>query len=98
EIIGYVAATMSVCAFLPQAWQIIKTRKTEDLSTVMWILQVTGFATWIAYGSFLGKLPIVIPNVICFLLASFILAMKLLPRRKRDKVADAVEHALPGTG
>ncbi|MDQ3369766.1 MAG: SemiSWEET family transporter [Myxococcota bacterium] len=98
EIIGYAGATFSVSAFLPQAWRIIKTRKTDDLSTGMWILQVTAFATWIAYGGFLGKLPIVIPNVICFLLAAFILTMKLLPAPKRDKVADAVEHAIPGSG
>ncbi|MDQ3300991.1 MAG: SemiSWEET transporter [Myxococcota bacterium] len=96
EIIGYAAAALSVSAFLPQAWRIIKTRKTDDLSTVMWILQVTGFAMWIVYGFSLGKIPLIVPNVICFLLAAFILTMKLLPPRKRDKVADAVEHAVPG--
>ena len=86
-LIGYVAATLSVSAFVPQAWRIIKTRRTRDLSKVMWILQVTGFACWIAYGVWLGELPLIIPNVICFLLSCFILTMRLLPQHKRDQVA-----------
>lgn len=94
-IVGYVAAALSVSAFVPQAWKIVKTRQTKDLSKVMWILQVTGFACWIAYGVWLGEAPLIIPNVICFLLSAFILTMRLLPRAKRDKVADAVQHAIP---
>ncbi len=98
EIIGYLAAALSVSAFLPQAWRIIKTRKTDDLSTMMWIFQVTAFAMWIAYGVGKSAIPIIVPNVICCLLAAFILTMKLLPSRKRDKVALAVEHAVPHGG
>lgn len=95
SVIGTVAAACSVSAFLPQALRIIKTRKTDDLSAAMWILQVTAFTLWIIYGVYLGELPIIVPNVICALLSAFILAMKLMPRRKRERVADAVEHALP---
>ena len=94
-VLGTIAAACTVSAFLPQALRIIKTRKTDDLSTTMWVLQVTGFAIWIGYGLVLGELPIIIPNVICLLLSTFILTMKLLPTQKRDAVADAVEHALP---
>lgn len=94
-IVGYIAASLSVSAFVPQAWKIVKTRQTKDLSKVMWILQVTGFACWIVYGVWLGELPLIIPNVICFLLSAFILMMRLLPQAKRDKVADAVQHSIP---
>lgn len=94
-VVGTVAAACSVTAFLPQALRIIRTRKTDDLSRTMWVLQVVGFSFWIAYGVVLRELPIIIPNAICALLSAFILAMKLLPRKKRDRVADAVEHVLP---
>lgn len=96
-LVGTLAAACSVTAFLPQVLRIIKTRRTDDLSTAMWILQVTAFALWVGYGAALGELPIVIPNAICAVLAAFILAMKLLPRKQRDRIADAVEHALPPT-
>lgn len=94
-IIGTIAATCSVSAFLPQAWRIIRTRKTDDLSTTMWILQAIGFSVWIVYGLVLGELPIIVPNSICLVLSTFILTMKLLPSRKRDAVADAVEQVVP---
>ena len=47
------------------------------------------------YGILLGQWPLIVTNAICLALSSFILAMKLLPGRKRDAVADAVAAAVP---
>ncbi|CAN5686771.1 hypothetical protein BH11MYX3_BH11MYX3_34940 [soil metagenome] len=30
-VVGYVAAALSVTAFVPQAWKVIKTRETKEL-------------------------------------------------------------------
>ena len=90
-IVGYIAAAMSVAGFAPQAWQIIKTRDTSSLSTPMWILEVAAFGGWIVYGVLLGELPIIIPNSLCFLIASFILVMKIAPHETKHKIADAVD-------
>ena len=38
----------------------------------------------------LGQWPLIVSNSICLALSGFILMMKLLPRRAKDKVADAV--------
>jgi MtN3 and saliva related transmembrane protein len=94
EIIGYIAATFSVVAFGPQAWKVIKTRDTKTLSTPMWVLEILAFATWVAYGIAKSALPIVIPNVICFILAVFILVMKLLPEHKKHAVADKLDPSV----
>jgi MtN3 and saliva related transmembrane protein len=96
-VIGIVAAACGVVGFLPQAWKIIKTRETKDLSTPMWTLQCAAFALWIAYGVGLGELPIIIPNSITLLLSIFILTMKLLPAQKRDEVADQIERVAPSS-
>ena len=90
-IVGSVAALCSVSAFVPQAWRIVKTRRTEDLSTLMWTLQVVGFLAWITYGALLGAWPIVVPNAVCAVLAGFILTMKVLPHRWRHAVADHID-------
>ena len=74
---GIAAATCSVAAFVPQAHKIFTTRQTKDLSLPMWILQVIGFALWVTYGVTSRNWPIIVPNAICFLLACFILGMKL---------------------
>ncbi len=90
-VIGYIAAAVSVTAFMPQAWKVVKTRDTKDLSTPMWVLETIGFALWIAYGIAMGEWPIILPNAICGLLSAFILVMKLLPHEKKHRVADAID-------
>ena len=90
-IIGSLAAIASTVSFTPQAWKIIRTRDTEAISAPMYAITVVGFALWTGYGRLLGQWPIIITNSICFMLSGFILTMKLLPPRKRDKVADALD-------
>lgn len=94
-VIGILAAALSVTSFVPQAWRIIQTRETKDLATPMWIMNVTGFALWTTYGALGRTWPIIVPNVICFLLAAFILVMKLAPRSTKHRIANAISSAPP---
>ena len=92
-IIGGIAATLSVGSFVPQAWRVIRTRETKDLATPMWIMNVLGFALWTTYGVMIGTWPIIIPNAICFVLAAFILTMKVVPRRTKQRIADGISSS-----
>ncbi|HEY0106437.1 MAG TPA: SemiSWEET transporter [Rhizomicrobium sp.] len=91
-LIGAAAALCSTVSFAPQAWQIIRTRETKDISTGMYLFTVVGFAAWTAYGVLLRQWPLIASNSICLLLSAFILVMKLLPQRKKDAVADEIEE------
>jgi MtN3 and saliva related transmembrane protein len=93
-LIGSLAALASMTSFAPQAWKIIKSRKTSDISAGMYTLTVTGFALWASYGVMLMQWPIIVTNTVCLTLAGFILTMKLLPRRRRDAVADTLDPAV----
>ena len=42
-------------------------------------------------GVLLGEWPIIASNVICLSFAVFILTMKLLPRRQKEQVAEALD-------
>jgi MtN3 and saliva related transmembrane protein len=86
-IIGFAAAAASTASFAPQAWKIIRTRDTTAISSGMYILTVAAFALWTAYGLGLRQWPLVASNSICLALAAFILLMKFLPRRKKEKIA-----------
>jgi MtN3 and saliva related transmembrane protein len=90
-IIGSLAALASTISFAPQAWKIIKSRHTTDISVVMYGVTVCGFALWTAYGFLLGEWPIIVTNIVCFLLSGFILLMKILPPREKNKVADVLD-------
>jgi MtN3 and saliva related transmembrane protein len=90
-IIGYAAAFCSTVSFTPQAWKIIKSRNTDDLSAGMYALTVCGFGLWLAFGVLERQWPLIIANFICLVLSGFILLMKLLSRPQRNAVADALD-------
>jgi MtN3 and saliva related transmembrane protein len=92
-VIGTAAAIASMASFAPQAWRIIKTRKTDELSLAMWVTSVIGFGLWTTYGVLLGQWPLIVENAVCVVLAGFILMMKLLPTRHVHAVADALDPA-----
>jgi len=95
-IVGFLATFCSTSSFVPQAWKVIRTRDMTGISTRMYVVTVTGFSLWLTYGLMLGQWPLIITNGICLLLSGFILGMKLLPRRKRKQVADALDPAASG--
>ncbi|HEY0250719.1 MAG TPA: SemiSWEET transporter [Kofleriaceae bacterium] len=78
-VVEVLAAVTTVCAFLPQAVKILKTKNVKDLSTAMWVLQVIGFALWVTYGITTKNWPIIVPNAITFLFSCGILGLKLSP-------------------
>jgi MtN3 and saliva related transmembrane protein len=89
--IGAAAAVCSVTSFTPQAWRIIKDRRTEGLSAAMYALTATGFLLWTGFGALKGEWSILIPNAICLLLSCFILVLILLPARETEAVAEALD-------
>jgi MtN3 and saliva related transmembrane protein len=89
--LGSLAAIASTVSFAPQAWKVIRSRRTKDISAVMYGFTVIGFALWLAYGVAISQWPIIICNGICLLLAGFILFMKLSPQKVKDGVADKID-------
>ena len=77
DFIGYLAAVLTTCSFVPQTWQTFKTRDVSGISLGMYSVFTCGIALWLAYGVLLQAWPIVLANAITLALAVAILAMKL---------------------
>ncbi|MDB5801728.1 MAG: hypothetical protein JWL63_2667 [Rhodocyclales bacterium] len=77
DLLGYLAATLTTSAFVPQAWLTWKTRSAKGVSLGMYSVFVAGVAMWLLYGLSLQAWPIVVANAITLTLASFILFMKI---------------------
>jgi MtN3 and saliva related transmembrane protein len=88
--LGYLAALASMASFFPQAWKIITTRETKDISVGMYLLTVSAFALWLAFGALQHQWPLVVSNGVCFALSLFILGMTLFPKKEKEKVAAAL--------
>lgn len=91
--LGGLAAVASTVSFAPQAWKVIRSRRTKDISAVMYGFTVTGFALWLAYGLAIAQWPIILCNALCLVLSAFILFMKLSPQKVKDEVADTIDPA-----
>ncbi len=77
EYIGFAAALLTTSAFLPQAYKVWLTRETGDLSLSMFLLFTLGVGLWLVYGLLHQSAPIVLANAVTFLLALYILVMKI---------------------
>lgn len=77
DIVGYFAAILTTCSFVPQAWLTFRTRDVRGISLGMYTVFACGVALWLAYGLLLGAWPIVVANAITLSLALAIVAMKL---------------------
>ena len=77
NILGYVAATLTTFAFLPQAWRMYKTKDTNAISFWMYLIFSLGVFLWLVYGIFISAWPVVIANAITLLISLWILWMKI---------------------
>ncbi len=77
EFFGYFAAILTTLAFLPQLIKTLKTKKAEDVSLITLIMFLTGVLSWIIYGYKISSKPILIANIITFILNLLILIFKI---------------------
>ena len=77
EWTGYVAATLTTLAFVPQAVKTIRTRDTRSISLGMYVVFTIGIAFWFGYGIVLHSWPMIVSNLVTFVLAGTILALKV---------------------
>ena len=77
DAIGYLAARLTTCSVVPQAWLTLRTRDVSGISLGMYSVFTVGVALWLVYGWLTAAWPVVFANAITLALASFILVMKL---------------------
>ncbi len=77
EIIGYIATALIMVAFLPQAWQVWRTKSVEDISLPTYAILICGAVAWTTYGYLRGDNPIILTNVVLFVVQGSIVYCKL---------------------
>jgi MtN3 and saliva related transmembrane protein len=77
EWAGYLAATLTTLAFVPQALKTIRTRDTRSISLGMYVVFTIGIGFWLVYGIALDSMPMILSNIVTFALSATILGLKL---------------------
>jgi MtN3 and saliva related transmembrane protein len=76
-LVGYIAGTITTLSFVPQVIRAWKLKETRDLSLAMLLLFALGVLLWTLYGFWTGSMPIIIANVVTFVLILILLGMKI---------------------
>lgn len=82
--IGFFAAFFTTFAFAPQSLKILKTRNTEGISIIMYIMFLTGVVSWMTYGILKSDAALFAANVITLLLAAPVLVVTLRARVRKS--------------
>ncbi len=77
DLIGYVAATCTTLAFLPQLTRVLRLRSAREISLGMFSIFSAGTAMWLAYGLLAHSKPVIAANLVTLLLSMSILVLKL---------------------
>ena len=79
--VGVAAALCSMSSFVPQVVKILREKNAGSVSLRMYVVTVTGFALWTAYGVLLKSWPLIGSNLVSLGLSGAILVLK---RRYRE--------------
>ena len=75
--IGYLAAFLTTTAFVPQAYKSWRSRDLSGISLPMYAMFTAGVGFWLVYGLLIGSAPVVLANLITFMLSSTVLGLKI---------------------
>ena len=75
--LGLAAGTLTTIAFLPQMFQIWRTKSAKDVSYIMLIIFMSGLFLWLIYGIILGALPVILANGVSLFFNLIILWLKI---------------------
>jgi MtN3 and saliva related transmembrane protein len=75
-VVGTAAALLSITSFAPQIAKIWKDKDASSVSLRTYLVTVTGFACWIAYGILIKAWPVIASNIACLLMSGAVLVMK----------------------
>ncbi|GAA4115900.1 SemiSWEET transporter [Aquimarina addita] len=76
EILGFVAATLTTAAFLPQVYQTWRTKNAQSLSLYMLLIFFVGVLSWLVYGVLINSMPVIVANVVTAILTFMLLFFK----------------------
>ncbi len=88
DLLGLVAGTLTTLAFVPQLIKVWTSKSANDISYVMFILFIIGIILWEIYGLEIHSLPIILFNIITFILGASILILKYIFESKNVKATE----------
>ena len=77
DILGFVAGTLTTIATIPPIIKALKTKHIKDVSFLTFLILDIGMFLWLIYGILIWSIPVIITNVISFILVFTMLMLKI---------------------
>ena len=71
------AGTLTTISLFPQVFKIWKSKSAKDISLLMFSIFCVGLLLWILYGFSIDSLPVIITNIVTFILACVVIVLKI---------------------
>ena len=84
-VLATIAGILSTSSFVPQVLKAWRERDTAAISKRMYLVTVTAFVLWSAYGFLIGAWPLIVFNLLSLGLSGTILALKLRNDRQETR-------------
>lgn len=82
DLLGLIATCFTTSSFIPQVWQIWKTRDVSAISLPTYLIITFGIGLWLIYGILRGDMPIIVANGLLIVLTGAIAIMKIRYSKK----------------
>ena len=76
-LIGIGASILTAIASIPQLVKLIKEKKADDISVLMYCILLAGLGLWVYYGFLKKDLILIVSNVFSFCLNAVVLLLAL---------------------
>lgn len=76
NLLGYIAATLSTLASLPQLYRIVSTKSAEDISLTTYSMMLAAMGCWFSYGVMMHSRPLIMANLVSAVIISSIIYFK----------------------
>lgn len=77
DLFGFIGAGLGIIMFIPQAFQVYKTKNTKSISLATYVIIDIASFFWIAYALMISSLPVLMVNIVLILLSTYIIVMKI---------------------
>ncbi|OGL31386.1 hypothetical protein A3F37_02225 [Candidatus Saccharibacteria bacterium RIFCSPHIGHO2_12_FULL_41_12] len=81
-MVGFVATVLTILAFLPQTFKVVKTRETRDIALLTYLTLVVTSTLWTTYGVLLNNPALYVTNSAVGLCSITIVIFKLREIKK----------------
>jgi MtN3 and saliva related transmembrane protein len=85
ERVGFMAASCTTMAFVPQLIRVYQLKSARDISLPTFLLFSIGVFLWLIYGIYAGSKPVIASNTVTLVLSVSILFLKLKYDRNAAK-------------